>query len=153
MCPRVMTELFTWCEVIRCGGDFTYRGFTQKYEMEFPCPCGSIRFHLKANPINRDKTWAERTCLNFQKRQNTFIIYFCPGRVLISAGFIFAAMPYPIANSDGVMSRVAKDSYVLQERWALRRARELREVFFALFLFIAVHSTIEPPLSTIMIET
>ena len=55
MCPRVMTELFTWCEVIRCGGDFTYRGFTQKYEMEFPCPCGSIRFHLKANPVNRDK--------------------------------------------------------------------------------------------------
>ena len=22
-CPRAMAEIFTWCEVIRCGGDFT----------------------------------------------------------------------------------------------------------------------------------
>ena len=55
MCPRVMTELFTWCEVIRCGGDFTYRGMTEKYEMDLSCPCGNIRFHLKAIPINRDE--------------------------------------------------------------------------------------------------
>ncbi len=53
MCPRVMTELFTWCEVIRCGGDFTYRGMKKKYEMDFPCPCQCIRFRLKAVPINR----------------------------------------------------------------------------------------------------
>ena len=26
ICPRVMMEMYTWCEVIRCGGDFTYRG-------------------------------------------------------------------------------------------------------------------------------
>lgn len=54
MCPRVMNELFTWCEVIRCGGDFTYRGMKEKYEMDFFCPCQSLRFHLKAAPINRD---------------------------------------------------------------------------------------------------
>ena len=53
MCPRVMTELFTWCEVIRCGGDFTYRGEKERYEMDLPCPCRSITFHLKAEPINR----------------------------------------------------------------------------------------------------
>lgn len=56
MCPRVMTELFTWCEVIRCGGDFTYRGEREKYEMEFPCPCRIIRFHLKAAPVFPDET-------------------------------------------------------------------------------------------------
>ena len=55
MCPRVMIELFTWCEVIRCGGDFTFRGMRDKYEMDFQCPCGSINFHLKALPINRDE--------------------------------------------------------------------------------------------------
>ena len=54
ICPRVMQELFTWCEVIRCGGDFTYRGMKEKYEMYLPCPCGSVKFHLKAKPINRD---------------------------------------------------------------------------------------------------
>lgn len=55
MCPRVMTELFTWCEVIRCGGDFTYRGEKEKHEMNLLCPCGSIKFHLKAIPIHREK--------------------------------------------------------------------------------------------------
>ena len=54
ICPRVMTELFTWCEVIRCGGDFTYRGMADKYEMDFVCPCGCISLHLKAAPVNRD---------------------------------------------------------------------------------------------------
>ena len=55
ICPRVMTELFTWCEVIRCGGDFTYRGAKEKYEMDISCPCGSINFQLRAIPINRDE--------------------------------------------------------------------------------------------------
>lgn len=54
ICPRVMAEVFTWCEVIRCGGDFTYRGAQEKYEMDIQCPCGCIRFHLKAVPINRE---------------------------------------------------------------------------------------------------
>jgi uncharacterized repeat protein (TIGR04076 family) len=55
ICPRVMIDLFTWCEVIRCGGDFTYRGEKEKYEMNISCPCGCINFHLKSTPINRDK--------------------------------------------------------------------------------------------------
>ena len=56
MCPRVMTEVYTWCEVVRCGGDFTYRGAKEKYEMNLVCPCNSIHFHLKATPVNRDET-------------------------------------------------------------------------------------------------
>ena len=37
------------------GGDFTYRGSKEKYEMDLVCPCKSIHFHLKATPINRDE--------------------------------------------------------------------------------------------------
>ncbi len=55
MCPRVMAQVYTWCEVIRCGGDFTHRGSKEKYEMDLACPCRSISFHLKAIPINRDE--------------------------------------------------------------------------------------------------
>lgn len=55
ICPRVMIDLFTWCEVIRCGGDFTYRGEKEKYEINLKCPCNSILFHLKAILINRDE--------------------------------------------------------------------------------------------------
>lgn len=55
MCPRVMSEIYTWCEVIRCGGDFTYRSSKEKYETDLICPCNSIHFHLKATPINRDE--------------------------------------------------------------------------------------------------
>jgi len=54
-CPRTMIELFTWCEVIRCGGDFTYRGCPEKYEMELKCPCHCITFRLTARPVNRDE--------------------------------------------------------------------------------------------------
>ena len=55
MCPKTMSNVYTWCEVIRCGGDFTYRGEKEKYEMELPCADGCIQFHLKATPINRDE--------------------------------------------------------------------------------------------------
>ncbi len=54
MCPRVIIDLFTWCEVVRCGGNFTYRGEKDKYEMKLKCPCNSITFNFKAYPINRD---------------------------------------------------------------------------------------------------
>ncbi len=54
-CPRAMTEIYTWCEVIRCGGDFTYRGCSEKYEMELQCPCRALTMRLKAIPINRDE--------------------------------------------------------------------------------------------------
>lgn len=55
-CPRALSEIFTWCEVIRCGGDFTYRGAKEKYVMEIPCPCPChcLQFRLTATPINRD---------------------------------------------------------------------------------------------------
>ena len=55
MCPKMMTEVYTYCEIIRCGGDFTYRGSEEKYDIDLVCPCNSIHFHLKATPINRDK--------------------------------------------------------------------------------------------------
>ena len=60
-CPRVISEIFTWCEVIRCGGNFTYRGSKEKYRIEIPCPCQCIRFCLTAIPINRDEN---RDCEN-----------------------------------------------------------------------------------------
>ena len=52
-CPRAMADLHTWCEVIRCGGDFTYRGSREPYVMTVSCPCGCIEFTLTAEPINR----------------------------------------------------------------------------------------------------
>ena len=54
-CPRTMGDLFTWCEVIRCGGDFTYRGIKDKYAIDLRCACGCIHFRLTAKPINRDE--------------------------------------------------------------------------------------------------
>lgn len=54
-CPRAMIEIFTWCEVIRCGGDFTARGSKEKYAMNFLCPCHCIQLRLEAKPINRDE--------------------------------------------------------------------------------------------------
>lgn len=54
-CPRAMTEIFTLREVIRCGGDFTYRGTKEKYRIELSCPCHCLRFCLTAVPINRDE--------------------------------------------------------------------------------------------------
>lgn len=57
-CPRAMMEIFTWCEVIRCGGNFTYRGCPEKYEMELECPCRVLTMRLKAIPINRDESGA-----------------------------------------------------------------------------------------------
>ena len=52
------------------------------------------------------------------------------------------------------MRRTLKDSFL---KVRALRARELREVsaslfFLALFLLYAVHSTIKPPLGTIMVE-
>jgi len=55
-CARAMIELFTWCEIIRCGSDFTYRDHNNdKHTMEFSCPCQCIKFQLIAKPINRDE--------------------------------------------------------------------------------------------------
>lgn len=57
-CPRTMIQIYTWCEVIRCGGDFTKRGCKEKYIMDLTCPCNSVRFRLVAKPINRDENGA-----------------------------------------------------------------------------------------------
>ena len=51
-CPRAFSEISTWCEVIRCGGDFTYRGAKEKYGMEIPCHC--LQFRLTVTPRNSD---------------------------------------------------------------------------------------------------
>ena len=51
-CPKALIEIFTLCEVIRCGGDFTYRGAEEKYNIELPCPCHCLQFRLCAKPIN-----------------------------------------------------------------------------------------------------
>jgi len=53
-CPRALIEIFTWCEVIRCGGNFTYRGSPEPYRTKLPCPCHCLDFQLTAIPINRD---------------------------------------------------------------------------------------------------
>lgn len=50
-CPRTMIEVFTWCEVVRCGGDFLARGSREKYAMEFDCPCHVVRFRLEARHV------------------------------------------------------------------------------------------------------
>ena len=54
-CPKTMIQLYTWCEVIRCGGDFTYRGNKEKYVMDLACADGCIHYRLTAKPINRDE--------------------------------------------------------------------------------------------------
>ena len=54
-CPRAMAEIYTWCEVVRCGGDFTYRGAKDKYKIEIHCQCHCLQFCLTAVPINRYK--------------------------------------------------------------------------------------------------
>ncbi len=61
MCPKIMAHLYTWCEVIRCGGDFTYRGEKEKYEMCISCPDNCIMFHLRAYPVNRDENEKPKT--------------------------------------------------------------------------------------------
>ena len=54
-CPRTMGDLFTWCEVIRCGGDFALRASKDRYSLDLACACGCINYRLSAKPINRDE--------------------------------------------------------------------------------------------------
>ena len=53
-CPKTMPLLYTWCEVIRCGGDFTLRGCEDRHSLSFSCADGCIGLRLTARPINRD---------------------------------------------------------------------------------------------------
>ena len=57
-CPRAMAEIHTWCEVIRCGGDFTHRGSKEALALDIPCPCHCLDFHLQAKPIHREASGA-----------------------------------------------------------------------------------------------
>ena len=54
-CPKTTGTVYTWCEVIRCGGDFTLRGSKDRYAMDLACADGCISFRLSAEPINRDE--------------------------------------------------------------------------------------------------
>ena len=49
-CPRAISEIYTYCEIIRCGGNFTYRGSKEKYSIDVSCPCNCIKFRLLAVP-------------------------------------------------------------------------------------------------------
>lgn len=48
--PRAISEIYTYCEIIRCGGNFTYRGSKEKYSIDVSCPCNCIKFRLLAVP-------------------------------------------------------------------------------------------------------
>lgn len=50
-CPKTMHQLYTLCEIIRCGGDFRLRGSNAPYEVDFSCADGPIQFHLTAKPV------------------------------------------------------------------------------------------------------
>ena len=68
---------------------------------------------------------------------------------------LICGAPIKYLENEAQMRRTLKDSF---RKVRALRARELREVssslfFLALFLFISVHSTILPSLSTIIVET
>ena len=48
MCPKTMGTIYTLCEIIRCGGDFTLRGSKEKYGIDVPCADGCVMFRLEA---------------------------------------------------------------------------------------------------------
>ena len=49
-CPRAISEIYTYCEIVRCGGNFTYQGSKEKYSIDVSCPCNCIKFRLLAVP-------------------------------------------------------------------------------------------------------
>lgn len=51
-CPKTMQVLYTWCEVIRCGGDFKLRNSQSSTETDFICADGEIEFHLVAKHLD-----------------------------------------------------------------------------------------------------
>ena len=48
ICPKIVPQLYTLCEIIRCGGDFSHRGSPEKYLIKFSCADNVIRFCLHA---------------------------------------------------------------------------------------------------------
>jgi len=50
-CPKTMHLVYTLCEVIRCGGDFTHRGSADPYSIDFSCADGALQFRLTARRL------------------------------------------------------------------------------------------------------
>lgn len=50
-CPKTVPVLYTLCEIIRCGGNFTHRGSALPYEIDFPCADNTVTFHLSAKKV------------------------------------------------------------------------------------------------------
>lgn len=50
-CPKTMGILYTYCEVVRCGGDFRLRGSKEPYELDFCCADGVLGLHLSARHV------------------------------------------------------------------------------------------------------
>lgn len=74
MCPKTMIKVYTWCEVIRCGGDFTYRGEKEKYEMNIPCADGLYSFILKQFPLIEMKMKNLCQTVPDQKTSNLYVV-------------------------------------------------------------------------------
>lgn len=51
MCPKTAPQLYTFCEIIRCGGDFTHRGSPDPYLIDFSCADGVTAFRLIARRL------------------------------------------------------------------------------------------------------
>ena len=47
-CPKTASLLYTYCEIVRCGGDLRLRGSKEKLEIDFPCADGPVVFRLRA---------------------------------------------------------------------------------------------------------
>ena len=55
-CPRAMMEIYTWCEVIRCGGDFTQRGCASKPKWSFGAPAAAFVSACRPSRLTETKT-------------------------------------------------------------------------------------------------
>ena len=51
ICPKIVPQLHTLCEIIRCGGDFTHRSSPERYLINLPCTDGVILFRLQARRL------------------------------------------------------------------------------------------------------
>ena len=54
-CPKTMPVLYTLCEIIRCGGNFSARGSDKDDEIDFGCADGAVQFHLEARKLTEPK--------------------------------------------------------------------------------------------------
>ena len=47
-CMKTAALLYTYCEIVRCGGDLRLRGSDRPDQIEFPCADGPVLFRMKA---------------------------------------------------------------------------------------------------------